>query len=240
MEFVRSRFGAVSRALGAGALAVAAIALAGCSTKGGPVPYNVTNFGAPDAPTISGVTNAYRIGPQDVLSVTVFRVPNLSGDFEVDGNGNLLMPLLGPVPVNGKTNMEAQTEIAQQLGAKYLQNPEVQVSVKSSPRQKVTIDGAVKNAGIYSIGGGTTTLMQALALSGSGTTDANMRRVVVFRMINGQRNAAAFDAEDIRRGKAPDPVIYGNDLIVVADNKGKATFQTILQSVPMIAIFHPF
>jgi polysaccharide export outer membrane protein len=240
MQFVRSRLGGVPMTVIAGGLALVALSLGGCSNKGGPVPYNVQNFGAPDAPSLAGTTNTYRIGPQDILGVTVYRVPNLSGDLEVDGGGNVVMPLLGSVAVAGKTNTEVQADIAQKPGAKYLQNPEVQVVVKASPRQKVTVDGSVKSAGVFPIPGGTTTLLQALALSQGPTDDANMRRIVVFRTIGGQRNAAAFDAIDIRRGLAPDPVIYGNDIIIVDGSRSRAIFKDLTQSLPLIAIFRPF
>jgi polysaccharide export outer membrane protein len=220
-------------------LALAGLALGGCSKRGGPVPYGVQNFGAPDGPTAADLVQAYRIGPQDVLTVTVFRVPTLSGDLEVDAGGNVTMPLLGAVSVQGKTNTEVATDLAAKLGAKYLQSPEVQVVVKSSPSQRITLDGAVTKAGVFPIAG-QTTLMRAIALAEGPSDDANLRRVVVFRTINGQRNAAAFDLQDIRRGLNPDPVIYGNDIIIVDGNAWRSRFKDIVQSMPLLALFRPF
>jgi polysaccharide export outer membrane protein len=240
MQFVRSRFGGVPMTAMAGGLALVALSLGGCSTRGGPVPYNVQNFGAPDEPGRSDVTNAYRVGPQDTLGITVFRVPNLSGELEVDTNGNIIMPLLGSVHVQGLTNLEVAALLTQQLGAKYLQSPEVQVLVKASPRQKITVDGAVKSAGVYTINGGQTSLMQALALSGGPTEDANMKRVVVFRTIGGQRMAAAFDVSDIRKGLTADPVIYGSDIVIVDSNVWRSRFRDLTSSLPLFSIFRPF
>jgi polysaccharide biosynthesis/export protein len=239
MAVVRTRFGGAPMIVAAAMLALAGLALGGCSKRGGPIPYDVQNFGPPDVPGASDLVQAYRIGPADVLGVTVFRVPNLSGDLEVDATGKVTMPLVGAVSVQGKTNTEVAAILAQELGAKYLQSPEVQVVVKSSPRQKITVDGAVSKAGIFAING-QTTLQQAIALAEGPDDDANLRRVVVFRTIRGQRMAAAFDLQDIRRGLNPDPVIYGNDIVIVDGSKWRSTFRDVISTIPLISVFRPF
>lgn len=221
-------------------VAILAAALTGCNgTRGGPVPYGVQNFGAPDAPKASDFAQEYRIGPRDVLTVQVFQVPSLSAETEVDAQGNIAMPLLGAVAVQGKTNTEVANEIETRLGAKYLQNPQVQVVVKEAQSQRVTIDGSVTNPGVFPIAG-QTTLLQALALAHGAKDDANLRRVVVFRTIDGQRMAAAFDAKDIQRGLSTDPTIYGNDIIIVDGNAWRGRFRDFISSVPLLAMFRPF
>lgn len=237
MRVVRSGFGGTHLAIAG--LVATGLALGGCSSRGGPVPYNVQNFGAPDLPQANDFNQTYRIGPADVLSVVVYRVPNLSGDLEVDGMGNIQMPLLGPVAVQGKSNTEVAADLAEKLGSKYLQSPQVQVVVKSSPRQRITVDGAVESPGVFPIAGNTS-LLQAIALAKGTSDDANVRRVVVFRTVNGQRMGAAFDLVDIRRGVNPDPVIYGSDIIVVDGNKWRGRFKDIISTLPLFAVFRPF
>nr|WP_295670990.1 polysaccharide biosynthesis/export family protein [Sphingomonas sp.] len=216
------------------------VVLAGCADKrGGSVPYDVKNFSNPDAPVALKTNDSYHIGPGDVLSVVVFRVPDMTGDVSVDMTGNFTMPLIGQVAAIGKTSDDLAKELAQRLGAKYLQNPEVRVAVKSATNQRVTIDGSVKQAGIYPIAG-STTLIQAIALAKGTDTDANPRRVVVFRTIGGQRQAASFDLTDIRRGAATDPEIFGNDIIVVDGNKARQNFRDALSAVPLLSLFRPF
>src|SRR6476661_7221430 len=78
--------------------------------------------------TIPG-RNAYRIGPLDVLDVSVFQAPDLSKTVEVAEDGTIDLPLLGATPAAGKTAYELQRELSSKLGAKYLQNPQVTVSV---------------------------------------------------------------------------------------------------------------
>ena len=239
MRVEHSGFGRIPGRVLVVGLALLAFSLAGCSTRGGPVKYGVTDFGPPDSPKVGDFTQAYHIGPADVLDVTVYRVPNLSGELEVDGAGNVMMPLLGPVLVAGKTNTEVAQDLAQRLGSKYLQSPQVQVVIKASPRQRITIDGAVQTPGIYPISGNTS-LLQAVALARGPTDDANVRRVVVFRTVNGQRMAAAFDLNDIRKGLNPDPLIYGSDIIVVDGNVWRGRFKDLMQSLPLVALFRPF
>ncbi len=83
-------------------------------------------------------------------------------------------------------------------------------------------------------------LMQAVALAGGLTDDANARRVAVFRQIGGRRQAAAFDLTSIRRGEMDDPRVYAGDIVVVDGSSVKAATKQILNSMPLISIFRPF
>jgi len=96
----------------------------------------------------------------------------------------------------------------------------------------------VKQAGTFAIAGGTS-LMQAVALAGGTSDDANARRVAVFRTIDGQRQAAAFDLTAIRHGQAKDPEIYPGDIVVVDGSSVKSGFKKFVQSIPLLAIFGP-
>lgn len=228
------------RSFAAAAIAGAALVVAGCADKaGGPIPYNVATFGAPDAPTVVPLENGYRIAPMDTLSVKIFKMADLSGDYEVDLLGNISMPLIGDILAADKTPEELDQIITTKYGQKYLQNPDISVAIKSSARRNVTIDGAVKEAGAFPVNG-PLTLMQAVALAGGTTEDANARRVAIFRQISGKRQAAAFDLVSIRRGQSPDPQIYSGDIVVVDGSSVKAAQKQILNSLPILSIFRPF
>ena len=215
-------------------------ALAGCAgTRGGPVPYDVKNFGTPDIPVAIASTSDYHLGPSDVLTVTVFGVSEFSGDYTVDNLGRIKLPLVGDVAVLGQTSDQVAGALKTKLQATYLRNPEVQVVVKSAQSQRITVDGSVTQPGVYPVAGDTT-LLQSIALARGVTVDANARRVVIFRTLNGQRTAAAFDLKDIRRGKQPDPQVFGNDIIVVDGNTASATFKNFLSTVPLLTLFRPF
>ena len=100
----------------------------------------------------------------------------------------------------------------------------------------VTIDGSVAKPGMYPVLG-QLTLLQAIALSGGPTDNADPRRVIIFRQIEGKRNAAGFDLTAIREGKAEDPVVYGNDIVVVDGSEARRSYGEFLRSVPLLALF---
>src|SRR5580658_10383907 len=75
-------------------------------------------------------SNAYKIGPLDVLDVTVFKVPDLSKTVQVDRNGTITYPLIGEIPAAGKTARELARDLAQRLNAKYLRSPQITITIK--------------------------------------------------------------------------------------------------------------
>ena len=213
--------------------------LAACADKpGGPIPYNVSDFGTPDAPELVPLEAGYRIAPMDLVTVKVFKMPDLSGDYEVDLAGHISMPLIGEVTAYDLTTAQLDESLTRKLGEKYLENPDVSVGIKASTRRSVTVDGAVARCGSYPVHG-PMTLMQAVAAAGGAREDANVRRVAVFRTIAGQRQAAAFDLQAIRRGEAKDPTVFAGDIVVVDGSSIKALQKQIFQSIPMLSIFGP-
>jgi polysaccharide export outer membrane protein len=215
------------------------LALAACADKpGGPIPYNVS-LGVPDQPRVLSLEENYRIAPLDTVTVTVFRQKDLSGDYEVDLTGRISMPLIGTVEAVDLTAAQLDQKITTAYGQRYLVNPDVAVGVKSSTRRSVTVDGAVKSSGSYPVSG-PLSLLQAIALSGGASENANLRRVAVFRTIGGQRQAAAFDLQQIRRGQAADPPIFAGDIVVVDGSGVKEAQKRILSNIPILSIFRPF
>ena len=219
---------------------LAALASSGCADKrGGPIPYNVSDFGVPDAPRPVALEAGYKIAPMDKLAVRVFKMPDLTGDYEVDLAGNISMPLIGEVRAVDMTTAELDRLLTTRLGERYLENPDVSVGIQASTSRVVTIDGAVTRSGAYPING-PMTLMQAVALAGGTSEGANARRVAVFRQIGGSRQAAAFDLTSIRQGETPDPAIYSGDIVIVDGSSLKQVQKNILNSIPILSIFRPF
>ncbi|HEY0148200.1 MAG TPA: polysaccharide biosynthesis/export family protein [Allosphingosinicella sp.] len=221
-------------------LAAALTLLAGCADKrGGSIPYEPTGFVAPDAPSTTALDLDYRIAPLDKLKVTVFQVPDLSGEFDVDLTGNIGLPLIGNVRAVDLTTDQLDARITQALGAKYLQNPDVSVGISKSTSRVVTVDGSVRQPGQFAVAG-PTSLMQVIAMARGTDENANPRRVAIFRQIQGQRMAAAFDLTAIRRGTAEDPRVYSGDIVVVDGSKVKAIQREVLTALPIFSIFKPF
>ncbi|HEX8620994.1 MAG TPA: polysaccharide biosynthesis/export family protein [Allosphingosinicella sp.] len=221
-------------------MAAAALAVSACAAgRGGTVPYEPTGFVAPDVQAEPVAAASQPIGALDELNISVFQVESLTGEFKVDANGKIDYPLLGEVQAQGRTTEELRQQIAAGLSQKYLQSPNVQVAIKERAEQKVTVDGAVTQPGVYVVKG-PTTLIQAVAMAKGTTQDANPSRVYVFRTIRGERVAGAFDLKMIRRAQAEDPVIYGNDIVVVDGDKSRQMIQTLIQTIPVLGVLRPF
>ncbi len=192
----------------------------------------------PDS-TTSITAGDLRIGPMDMLEVTVFGVSELNGTYQVDFTGQMKLPLIGEVRAVGYNSSELAEELERLYGETYLQNPDVTVRIAESIGRRVTVEGSVKNPGLFPVQG-QLSLLQAVALAGGPTDGANPRKVVVFRQIENERRAAAFDLVAIRNGNADDPLIYGNDIVVMDGSEARRTYGEILRSIPLVALFLAF
>lgn len=183
----------------------------------------------------------YHIGPLDKLSINVFQMKDLSMEkAQVDASGQLYMPMIGAVQAQGRTAPQLAKEIAAKLDACCLVNPQVLVQVEESISQQVTVTGAVMESNVYTLRG-RTTLVEAISMAkGPDRQTANLKRVAVYRMANGQRVGALFNVEDIRAGKAPDPEIFGGDTIIVDSSNSRSIWRDIVQSVPFFGVFAAF
>lgn len=243
LELHNRRHGSVLPALGRSALGrmlvlLTAVALVGgCDTRGGKIPYDPAGFSAPDR--IDAAESAYdmALGPLDVIRITVFRVPDLSGEYQVDGKGIVSLPLAGDISVRDKSATEFAHELEQIYGQKYLNNPDVTVRVMNTNQYNVTVEGSVNVPGVYQLPG-RTTLLGAIALAhGLNTNEANPRRAAIFRRINGKMAAAAFDLIAVRRQEMENPIVYPGDIVVVEGSKTRSIYRDLLQTIPLIAVF---
>lgn len=221
-------------------VAVTAVLLAACASHAdSPIAYNPPGFGTPDVPVAVDASRIYRAGAGDEITVRVLNAPEFSGDFLLDETGSFRLPLVGEVRALGLPARDIAAMLANRLGERYLRNPDVTVTFKSQSSRRIALDGSVRNPGLYSFSGNLT-LMRAIAVGQGTTENANPRRVIVFRQINGVRNAAAFDLTAIREGTADDPEIYPNDVIFVDGSQTRQLFRDFLSTIPLLAIFRPF
>ena len=225
------------------AISLACLLLAACASEPTLVTNNPNIKVSPDglpAPDMTASAHSgnleYRIGPLDLLTVSVFGVTELTQDVRVDSVGNITLPLIGKVRAGGRTAIELQKEIATNLAAGYLQSPQVSVFIKDYTSQRVTVEGEVKKPGIVPLTG-TTSLLQMIATAQGLTDLANHHGIVVFRVINGQRMAAVFDIDAIGRGASADPQIYGDDIVVVATSGSKSALQKFISASPVLYLF---
>lgn len=188
--------------------------------------------------TIPKVGNSadYKIGPQDLLEISVFQVADLSRAVRVNTGGDISLPLIGVIHAGGMTVREVEEAIATKLTLTYLQNPQVSVFIKEFSSQRVTLEGNIAKPGIYPLTG-QTTLLQTIAMGGGVNDMADPEGILVFRMIEGKKKVARFDLKQIRQGNAEDPVIYSDDIVVVSESGSKSMFSRLMKSMPVLGLF---
>ena len=161
----------------------------------------------PPPGAVGGGAQVIRVG--DKLRLDVFGVDQLDREAPVDASGRVTLPLVGSVTVAGLTLDAAQAQITQLYGARFLQNPELTVSVE----QTVTLDGEFRKAGFFPVSGNSS-LMRVIAAAGNFTEIGDPENVFVYRSIGGQDYVARYNVADIRAGRRADAAIYGGDIVV--------------------------
>jgi polysaccharide export outer membrane protein len=141
-------------------------------------------------------TGDYVIGPQDVLSITVFDQADLGGKYAVELDGSFTFPLVGRIQAGGLTIRNFETELKSKLADGYFKNPQITVGIEQYRSQRVFVTGEVRNPGAYALTGDMT-LIEALAKAGS-TTDKGSDEVVVVRGGRGAEQAITPDAAGAR------------------------------------------
>jgi polysaccharide biosynthesis/export protein len=179
-------------------------------------------------------SKAYKIGPRDMIEITVFKVPDLSKIVQVSETGAFSYPLVGEVQAAGKTAREIEQELTQALGAKYLQNPQINVMVKEFNSQRVTVEGAVKKPGVVPIQGGLT-MLQAVALSG-GFEETAEENVLLLRQIEGKRSIAKYSVSDIRSNRTADPQLEAGDVLVAPTSDVKQGLFYVMKVLPLATL----
>ena len=135
----------------------------------------------------------YVIGPQDVLSITVFDQADLGGKYSVELDGSFTFPLVGRVQAGGLTIRDFETALKARLSDGFFKNPQVTVAIEQYRSQRIFVTGEVRNPGSYALTGDMT-LIEALAKAGSTTQNAS-DEVLVVRGGKSGEGAAAPGAE---------------------------------------------
>lgn len=184
----------------------------------------------------AGVTN-YQLHSGDVISVTVFREPDLSIEsVPVGVDGTISMPLVGVVKANGLTPGELSNTIENMLRKGFLKEPSVSVNVARYESHVVTVDGSVEKPGVYPFRPGAR-LSTALSLASGPSRVAKLEQVAVFREFPDGIKVAKFDYAAVRAGAMMDPVLQPGDRIVVGTSGLSQFWQDVLKAAPLFAIF---
>lgn len=158
--------------------------------------------------------NTYVIGPSDVLTVTVWKQPGLSGNLVVRPDGMISMPLLGDVQASGWTPPRLADRIAVDL-TKFFRDPSVSVELAQINSKKIYLLGEVQKAGPVDMTPDMT-LLQALASAGGPTDYANTKKMYILRGDAGKQEKIRVHYKDALKGRTDANVfLKSGDTIVV-------------------------
>ena len=120
----------------------------------------------------------YVLGPEDVLTITVFNLPEMTQTVRVENDGSIWVKLLGQVQAAGLTSSQLRDKLQEEWGKNYLQDPHVTIFIKQFHSTPVSVVGAVMKPGLYQLPG-PRSLVQVLAMAGGvsmpGTAAGNMQ-----------------------------------------------------------------
>ena len=205
------------------AIALAALIAASVYAQTSPIPELAppapTPVPAAPAPARTSPTapqdDSYRLGPEDVLDISVWKEEGLKKETVVRPDGAISFPLIGDVQAAGRTVSEVRDEIGKRL-SRYIPEPTVSVLVLRVASNRFYVIGRVNKPGDFAIGR-YVDVLQALALAGGLTPFADPRGIKVIRKQDGKDVVLPFDFPAVTRGESLEQNIrlQGGDVIVV-------------------------
>jgi polysaccharide export outer membrane protein len=168
---------------------------------------------AAPAPKDEGTLDDYRIGPEDVLAVSVWKNDAMSRVVPVRPDGMISLPLLDDVKAAGLTPMELRDLIAKKL-TEFVPSPAVSVIVNEVKSFKVAVIGEVLKVGRYELKS-RTTMLDVLALAGGFNQFASRTRLVVIRTEGNKQNRINVNYNKVINGEGDNPVLRPGDILIV-------------------------
>jgi polysaccharide export outer membrane protein len=179
------------------------------------VPAAVTKPAATAAETaILNDARDYKIGPEDLLDISVWKNPELSRTVPVRPDGKVSLPLVNDIQASGLTPTALRQQLIERL-SEFIPAPEVAVIVREVHSMKVAVVGSVKTPGRYELKSAATVL-EMIALAQGFTDFAARDRVVVLRQENGETKRIPFNYRKVAAGdEQSNLVVQPGDIIVV-------------------------
>lgn len=142
---------------------------------------------------------AYRVGPEDVLEVSVWKEVDLKKDVLVRPDGGLSFPLVGDVQAAGKSIADIRQEIGKRL-EKYIPDPVVSVAINKVASQRIYVIGKVNKPGDFPVGR-SVDVLQALSMAGGLTPFAATNDIKIVRREGGRSITLPFQYAQVERGQ---------------------------------------
>jgi polysaccharide biosynthesis/export protein len=173
-----------------------------------------TRSSGPSAPVVTTDPD-YKIGPQDVINVNVWKEPDVSRVVPVRPDGKISLPLLNDILAAGLTPMQLANEITEGL-KKYMNGPQVTVIVMEINSRRVYALGQVARPGTYPLLPNMTVL-QLLSSCGGFSEFANSKKIYILRTARDKQLKIPFNYKDVVSGRKPGDniVLQPGDTVVV-------------------------
>ena len=165
--------------------------------------------------SVSEVDGDYHVGPGDVITISVWKEPEVSTSVVIRPDGKISIPLVNDLAVDGRSPMEIQNILAEKLSP-FIQTPNVTVTVKEINSKKVFVLGEVNRAAAYQITQ-PTTVLQILTEAGGLRPFAKQKSIYVLRMEKGKQAKFPFNYKDVVKGEKIDQniLLRPGDTVVV-------------------------
>ncbi len=174
-------------------------------------PANAVDPGVTAAPAVN---TDYRIGPEDLLDISVWRNPDLSRTVPVRPDGKVSLPLVNDIKAAGLTPTALRQELIDRL-SEFIPAPEVAVIVREVHSMKIAVVGSVKTPGRYELKS-TATVLEMIALAQGFTDFAARDRIVILREENGETKRIPFNYRKVAAGDVQaNMAVQSGDIIVV-------------------------
>ncbi len=162
----------------------------------------------------------YKITPNDLLDFRVFQEPELDAVVRINGDGQAIFPLIGAVPIGGKSIAEATELIKARYRDGYLVTPQVTLTIRAYAKRLFTVLGEVQRPGSYEMQGtDEITLLQAIGMAGGYTKAANPGNITVKRRDDGKESVTRLNAKKMARGdEVSSFFIRAGDVISVGES----------------------
>lgn len=156
----------------------------------------------------------YKIGPKDLLEISVFGLDELNKTERVSEEGKITLPLLGEIDVDGLTKSELELKLARLLEEKYLQDPQVTIFIAEYQSKRVSVMGAVQSPGMYELVG-KQTVLEVIAKAGGLTIEAGKEMFVMRHNSEGENSSVKISLDDlILDGQAELNILLRTDDII--------------------------
>ncbi len=167
------------------------------------------------SPQETSVIPVYKIGPGDVLNITVWKEEGLQQEVLIRPDGGMSFPLAGDVQAGGKSVSELSDMLVQKI-KKYIPDPVITVAVRKIENNKIYVVGKVNRPGEY-VATRYVDVMQALAMAGGLNAYASSNNIKILRRVNGKVQSRPFEYDDVAKGEElqQNVILQSGDVVVV-------------------------